>query len=328
MHQHFKTRSYNQLYIDPKEHRLTKRSTNNEDKLRDEISWLVNCPKKIKTLVPRVFDYCLDKENTYVDMEFFPYPNVADIIIEDQISDTKYQALSEKVISTLQSIHSCNTSIKYKKSYLEKIYIQKTKDRIKQYIKNPAFACYRDSFESNGQTVLGLNAFKDEFERFVKTTLLELPEWATIHGDYFLGNVIYNETANSTKVVDPRGSFGIVGSAGDPRYDWAKLAHSVYFNYDLIETGNYFLHHDGMNYQFNYPDKWLKFANKLREKMDKVCPYAPQTIDLICSLLFLSMIPLHNENVNNQKMFIITGLKCFTQFYFQGEQKWHLSNVI
>ena len=50
-------------------------------------------------------------------------------------------------------------------------------------------------------------------------------------------------------MLDPRGSFGASGIYGDPRYDVAKLYHSVYGMYDFITNDLFHVSVDGANIQ-------------------------------------------------------------------------------
>ncbi len=55
-----------------------------------------------------------------------------------------------------------------------------------------------------------------------------------VHGDLCLSNILYDLRCRVCKFIDPRGSFGVPGIYGDPRYDVAKMYHSVYGLYDFI----------------------------------------------------------------------------------------------
>jgi streptomycin 6-kinase len=53
-----------------------------------------------------------------------------------------------------------------------------------------------------------------------------------MHGDLHLGNVLYDPQTDRLTLLDPRGKFGwSPGKSGDALYDWAKLAHDMYFGY-------------------------------------------------------------------------------------------------
>ena len=64
--------------------------------------------------------------------------------------------------------------------------------------------------------------------------LAENVQGCIVHGDLCLSNILYDLRSRICKLLDPRGSFGAAGIYGDPRYDVAKLYHSIYGLYDFI----------------------------------------------------------------------------------------------
>ena len=66
-----------------------------------------------------------------------------------------------------------------------------------------------------------------DLERAVASLSREGPG-SIMHGDFCLSNILYDLRSRICKLLDPRGSFGASGIYGDPRYDVAKLYHSVY----------------------------------------------------------------------------------------------------
>lgn len=113
------------------------------------------------------------------------------------------------------------------------------------------------------------------------------------------------------KLIDPRGRLNAEATIyGDPRYDIAKLRHSVCGLYDFIVQG-----------LFNISEKYKSFEYKvlttrdysvLEEIFDSLTiqnGYNPRDIKFIEGLLFLSMIPLHKDNFNRQKMFYLRAVE-------------------
>ena len=114
---------------------------------------------------------------------------------------------------------------------------------------------------------------------------------------------MYDIEGESLKIIDPRGEYGEFSIHGDIRYDLAKLYHSVIGNYDFIVNGLYELrdYDSTLNYSiFNGNDN-----SKIMDLMFNLIKDLNNNIDdieFITGLLFLTMIPLHSENKNNQKM--------------------------
>lgn len=106
------------------------------------------------------------------------------------------------------------------------------------------------------------------------------------HGDLHFGNILYNQNTDQFKLIDPRGEYGKeVGTLGDNIYDWAKLAHDLYYGYNAIVA----------DVPQNMEVKEI-FINKLKEYN------LPTDIILKGGLLLLATcIPLHYDNKARQK---------------------------
>ena len=85
--------------------------------------------------------------------------------------------------------------------------------------------------------------------------------------------------------------------------DLAKLYHSVIGNYDFIVNGLYELrdYDSTLNYSIFNGDSNKKIGGFIHYFIE-VLGNDVDDIEFITGLLFLTMIPLHSENKNNQKM--------------------------
>lgn len=109
------------------------------------------------------------------------------------------------------------------------------------------------------------------------------------HGDLHFANILYNQATDQFKFIDPRGEYGdFQNTLGDNIYDWAKLAHDLYFGYSSIVA----------NVKQNLMVKEI-FLNKLNE-------YNLPTEDILKGglLLIATCIPLHYDDENRQQRMI------------------------
>ena len=102
------------------------------------------------------------------------------------------------------------------------------------------------------------------------------------------------------KFIDPRGSFGVPGIYGDPRYDVAKIYHSVYGLYDFITNDLFDVTIDGQA---------IVLDIRVRPLHDDVCRRFERTffkafdrrkVLLLTGLLFASMPALHYDSPKRQ----------------------------
>ena len=125
--------------------------------------------------------------------------------------------------------------------------------------------------------------------------------------------MLFDVNTNVLKVIDPRGSYGDFGNYGDIRYDIAKLNHSINGYYDFIVNELYFVEDSGSTYHYHiYESDQHRVQDIFNETILK--DYNREEIDLLTGLLFLTMIPLHKDNENNQKMQFITATQFLNKF--------------
>ena len=139
-----------------------------------------------------------------------------------------------------------------------------------------------------------------------------------VHGDYCFSNILFDPMHYIFKLIDPRGRFKTQSIYGDPRYDIAKLRHSIVGLYDFIIAGLYKLRltgKDSYDFQISTPiltEKLEPFFDELVVEYGYDC----REIKLIEALLFLTMIPLHNDDILRQKAFYLTSIKKLNEVLY------------
>ena len=128
-------------------------------------------------------------------------------------------------------------------------------------------------------------------------------------------NILVDRCSRVVRLVDPRGSFGDFRIHGDPRYDLAKLSHSVSGDYDFLSHGLFDLDFDGPNVHLTTHTTERHHAMKrmFNQWLQPRWGDWSGQIRLIESLLFLSMVPLHKDRPDCQKAFLARDLELFAQ---------------
>jgi hypothetical protein len=145
-------------------------------------------------------------------------------------------------------------------------------------------------------------------------SLISHTKGCIIHGDFCFSNILYDLNNQIIRLIDPRGSFGEPGIYGDPRYDMAKLRHSIAGMYDYIVSDLFEINEtetgfEGKIFNDSAQDELIsEFDNLLTE-----FGYDPKEIAIIEGLLFISMLPLHQDKPQRQKMMYIKGLQLLNQ---------------
>ena len=97
-------------------------------------------------------------------------------------------------------------------------------------------------------------------------------------------------------MLDPRGEL-----YGSRYYDIAKLRHSVLYGYDWIDSELYALSGQGLKVFDDGTDHLKELYRKMESERFSVEEI--RYLELLTASLFLTMIPLHDHNVRNQRIY-------------------------
>lgn len=302
------SRSFNSLVINPVLNTITKTSLNNE-KLRDELNWYELLPEELKILSPRLLSTSTNDNFVTIVQEFYGYPTLAELYLYGKISKSIWSEIFRHLFVLNQEFK------KYSKQQLDnvyyEIYVNKTDDRIKKLYDQKEFVdLFKfDTLIINGNVYKNLPILLNKF--FEKLEILSSTKNNTniIHGDFCFSNILFDVNSFIIKLIDPRGSFGSKGIYGDSRYEIAKLRHSAIGRYDFI-VSNLFkieIHENVIDYSIATNGNY-HIVQDLFDSFVIKNDYNLNEIKLIEASLFISMLPLHNDNFNRQLMLYITGI--------------------
>jgi hypothetical protein len=130
-----------------------------------------------------------------------------------------------------------------------------------------------------------------------------------IHGDYCFSNILFDVNSFIIKLIDPRGSFGSKGVYGDSRYEIAKLRHSAIGRYDFIVSNLFKItaNNNVINYEIASNENF-RISEEIFDSFIVNNGYNINEIKLIETSLFISMLPLHSDDLNRQLVLYVTGI--------------------
>lgn len=179
----------------------------------------------------------------------------------------------------------------------ERLYGTKLQDRLDAFLKLPLGGVVDGQLAAAG-IAGGVDGLRSRYEA-LRATLERRRKFdaeAITHGDYCFSNILYNPTARSVHLIDPRGAETEDELFSDPYYDIAKLSHSVLGGYDLIVGG------------LTLPafDEELQLSLTTERSADPAIAeqfaaalasrgYDLRLVRLYEASLFLSMLPLHAD---------------------------------
>lgn len=315
-------RHFNSIEI-TEDNTIIKKSTD-EKKLEKEIAWYLNIPNKLRVYVPQLIDYNAVKGDTFYELEYVNFSPIHELFLYTMPDLPDWEKLFKNIFNMIERFKLYSTKARFNtEKHLENILIAKTNERINMLLEgeNKGFwenVLKQSSIKINGVTYKNYPLLVDDIYNFVKKQIVPTSRqyWQVIHGDLFFGNMLYDINSDTLKVIDPRGNFGIDGVYGDIRYDIAKLNHSVIGKYDFIVNGLYAITQES-NKEFEYimydsEAKHNALETLFKEFIEKN-KFNHEEINVITGLLFLSMIPLHKENFENQKMFYFKAIEMLNK---------------
>jgi NDP-sugar pyrophosphorylase family protein len=307
-------RYFNSLVIDPLLNTITKHSLK-DDKLLDELNWFKLLPDSLKVLTPRLFtDDSAATDKIIITQEFYGYPTLSELYVYGDLSETVW----ESILDYLFQIHNLFSNYKsdFSAAHCHEMYVTKTNHRIKLMLQQNSFwdeLLQMESLEINGKIYpslrLTMEALHDALHH-----LCQEGTFSILHGDFCLSNILYDLNNQIVRLIDPRGSFGEKGIYGDPRYDLAKLRHSITGSYDYIVSDLFSVNY--LQGSFTYSLFHDAKDEALQLYLDALIVqqgYQLRDIKLIEGLLFLSMIPYHADLFERQQMMYIRATEILSE---------------
>ncbi len=307
-----KAREFNHITID-KDRGILKKTSDDIDKFIGEIKWYLKLPGDIEYVRPRIFDYSTSYDNPYVSMEYYAYHTVHELFLYGDLTKKQWMEIFSRIAYVYRDFQRFTVEDNNINDALEDMYLNKTLQRFEEIRNDGRFnsVFYKD-IVVNDKHYVSIDRIINKLKMAVPELLYNIKKFSIIHGDLCFANIMVDSNFSFIKVIDPRGKFGKFDIYGDPRYELAKLFHSVDGKYDFIIKDLFRVSYDMDSCVINYviSDRSRDydlyqlfvevFSTEIGEDLKK--------IELIEALLFLSMIPLHRESFDHQVVMLGTGL--------------------
>lgn len=305
------SRVFNLIEIDKDRGLLTKRSED-KNKLINEIKWYLKLPNPLQYLLPRIYKYSLEWRNPYVTMEYYGYTTLHEMLVYGNVSEVQWRKIFKKIKFVLRDmqrfeVNDPSTDIVHA---LEDVYVNKTLSRLEQLRQDSRFSVfYENPIMVNDEIFPSLTSCIQQLPALVQKKLLDYaPRFCIIHGDLCFSNILVESDLGFLRLIDPRGSFGQYDIYGDPRYEIAKLMHSIEGQYDLIIEDMFTVQVKDNRIEFKMPENTKSLYTIFKDVFNDLIADEIQ-LRLIEGLLFLSMLPLHSDKPNRQYAMLATGLR-------------------
>ena len=311
----FGSRFFNSISLDENRGILSKRSTQ-KDKLKREINYQRLLPDNLKIYFPRVLTESETPKEYRVDMEFYGYPALAEILLYWDLSPSLWKTVFDRLGQVLNNFYQEKQAVE--SAAWRSIYVDKVTDRVTEFKtqidSELAKLFFSEKLLLNDDPLMSWSEIEPQLQVWLSKIKNHSDE-VVVHGDFCLNNILCDPFAGIVKLIDPRGSFGTdrESIAGDRKYDWAKLGHSFVGKYDYIVNDLFELDQIGNSFYLKTFDRpWQKYVETLFVENSKKFGIDNKVLSFIIGTLFVSMTPLHSNSLRRQKAFYLTGLKFFT----------------
>lgn len=287
---------------------ITKSSTKNHS-INREINWYLNTPEELKVFAPRMVDYRITEDKSEYSLEFYGYQSLADLYIFESLHINVWKSIIKRLFEIINVYKKYKTNLPY--SFYYEMYYKKTIKRLDELKQKKYWGKLLDEkyITINNKRYQNLPLFINKIEDKIKK-LYSKKEMCFIHGDPCLANILFDPHSRIFKFLDPRGAFGTTSVFGDIKYDIGKLRHSFNGLYEFIISDLFFVSEEKNNFIFEvYHDKYNEKIQKVFDEELATNGYDLDQIKFIEALLFLSMVPLHDDYPNRQKAMYLTGIK-------------------
>jgi hypothetical protein len=308
-----KAREFNYIEID-RNRGILKKYSDDRDKFICEIKWYLKLPTDLEYVRPRIFDYSISYEFPYVSMEYYAYHTLHELFLYGDLSCQQWVDVFKRIRYVIDDFKRYTVRDKNIIPSLEDMYLNKTLQRLEQLRGIKDFERFFNSeIIINDRKYMSLEGITNVLRYIIPEMLYDVEIFNIIHGDLCFANIMIDSNFSFVKVIDPRGSFGSYDIYGDGRYEMAKLFHSIDGKYDFIIKDlfdvEYCLETANIKYKIQDRNRGYDIYNIFTSVFNDEIGGDLEKIQLIESLLFLSMLPLHNESLEHQIVMLATGIE-------------------
>lgn len=308
-----KAREFNHITID-KNRGILRKCSDDKEKFIGEILWYLKLPADVEYVRPRIFSYSTCYEELYIAMEYYAYHTVHELFLYGDLTYHQWMDIFRRIRFIYNDFKRYSIQDDNIQAALKAMYLDKTLKRLGTLRGKKNFSAFFDRpVQVNGIRYMSLDQICSLLESEIPRRLYDVDVFHIIHGDLCFSNIMVDSNLSFIKVIDPRGKFGAYDIYGDQRYELAKLFHSLDGKYDFIIKDLFRLEADRENAVIDFElldrNREYKLYDLFLDVFSEEIGDDREKIELIESLLFLSMIPLHGESAEHQYAMLATGLE-------------------
>lgn len=284
-------------------------------KIYAEASWFQNLPLRLRPFVPHFIDVHHEPQIGY-ELEYLHLPLLSELYTFANLPSRLWLNIVSSCKNFLEICQATRpkafeTTPDFPNRFFRDMFLGKTTARLRTFAESTDLLLDREWKLNGAATPTLLKTVENMIGLIRPSRADDICIW---HGDFHFANIFFDFRSQRVRVVDPRGmlSDGTITMFGDARYDIAKLTHSVVGMYDFLIAGRYSLDYRGgysirLDFQPDAErDRFIGEYSSYRVGSYR-CGDA-ETMAMV-ALLFLSMLPLHDNDRDRQFALLANGLR-------------------
>lgn len=258
-------------------------------KIIDEFTWYQCVPDSIRPLLPAVYgtSFGLHGSLPEYSLERVYVPTLREHLLYFDSSEEFWRVAIDSLFDVVGlfrdagPVCSPRFLMEYTNKFKERTSQRPVRDLVSEFVLEQTLECYHDN--------LG--------------RVCSLVPDSLFHGDMTLSNIFFEPSLRRIKLIDPLGSL-----IGNVVYDLGKLVQCFSYGYDFVDSelyvsvgGQFRLYDDGLVRIADYFDSQLMnlFGVEVRN-----------FVHLLAGMQFMALIPLHDHNPLNQKIYAELGRRA------------------
>ncbi|WOD14038.1 phosphotransferase [Paraburkholderia kirstenboschensis] len=294
---------------------ILQKTSRDSRKILAEANWFENAPGCVRSFLPNLIEVGR-AEPAFYALEYLPLAALNELYVFGNLPEKVWA----KIFRACNNFFSATERLsipehdRVSRQELDALYRGKTVSRLEKFGAESGVSLH-EPWVFEGRRVPSLMAIADE----AADAVLRSPNHRTsfVHGDFCLSNVLFDFRSGKVKLIDPRGlnCDGEQTLFGDFRYEVGKLAHSVIGLYDFIIAGRFNASVEGKKVRLTLPSgstssvRQVFLSTHFRGRLPEEWDCYP-----IMVLLFLSMLPLHADDVERQTGLMANALRLYTEW--------------
>ncbi|MTC47095.1 capsular biosynthesis protein [Providencia sp. wls1922] len=304
-------RAFNELLITPD---WVEKSSAKSHKIAAEAFWFENLPSKLRGFTPQYLGSKYENGTISYRLEFLHLTALNELYVFSRLPSKAWEQILTSCINFLIACNNNKASDYSSANSLPILLKEKTIKRLNDYCRDKNIS-FDKKWSLNGSEGFSLTEVLENINMHVPSNP---KEDTVLHGDFCFSNILYDFRAGKIKTIDPRGLTPSNEQTiyGDLRYDLAKLSHSVLGLYDWIIAGYFDVAISSSDISFNIVEEdHHKETQKIFIKMvEDTFGLTAKELYAMQIHLFLSMLPLHSDDVKRQEALFANAFRLHQIF--------------